>query len=740
MSFKYTFSTMQRISHCTLIERMAKVMFAFIGILCMLSACAGVDDSPELHAPEADYIRLDSNITTNGLVFDASGGEKTISFSTNKEWVLSIASTAGGSAWCSTSGISAGTGMSSVTFTAAENTGYDDRTVSVTIKAGTASVTFPITQKCADALLVTTTKFDVPKEGAVIEVEVKANVSYELEVAEGAKNWITESGSRALTTQKHSFTIAAYDGSTKREGEIYVKSGDRVETVKVYQSGGSFLLLSKDRYMVAAQGETIAVEVKSNIDFGVKMPDVDWLHAEDASRATSSHTLRYVVDANAAYDSRMAQIVFYDKQSSLKETLTVVQAQKDAIVLSSDEYRVGCKGGSLEFSVNANVDFSTEISADWIQPVAGSRALESKQVCFTVAENKGKDKRTGTIAFVYGGIRQEVKVIQDEDGESTPYVTFTAETEQTFKMTKAVSTLEYSVNGGAWTTLGTTTVKFGGSNGELRLRGKSKTGTASSVDDYSTITLGNSVSVACSGDIRTLLDYENYETVDTSKARFYKLFENCRTLISAPELPATALAESCYEFMFCDCISLVRAPKLPATTLASNCYNVMFLGCTSLTEAPELPATALAKYCYSGMFSYCRSLTAAPELPAVTLAEGCYSGMFYRCTNLTVAPKLSATTLAEGCYMDMFNSCTSLTVAPELPATSLAGSCYVRMFSGCSKLNEITLLATQISNLNCLEEWVDGVASFGIFIKMKEMKSLPAGKSGIPNGWTVIDK
>ena len=848
MFLKSSLLVMRHISHRTFIERMFKVLFVFIGLLSMLSACSGGDDSPEPPAPdpipEADYIHLDSSIMSNGLVFDASGGEKTISFSTNKEWVLSIAPTAGGSTWCSTSGISAGTGVSTVTFIAAENTGYDDRSVSVTIKAGTASVTFPITQKQADALLVTSKRFDVSQDGGVIDVEVKSNISYQLEVSEAAKSWITESESRALTTQKHSFTIAAYDDYDKREGEIYIKSGDMVETVKVYQSGGAFLLLTKDEYMVSDQGETITVEIKSNMDFGVQMPDVDWLYAEDASRAMSSHTLRYVADANDNYDSRTAQIIFYDKQGDLKDTLTVVQAQKDAIVLSSKEYRVGREGGSLDFVVSTNVDFSTEISADWIQSATASRALQRKQVRFTVGENKDKEERTGTIAFVYGGIRQVVKVIQD--GESIPYLTFTADAKQTFSMTKAVSTLEYSVNGGKWTELGTSTVTFGGNNGALQIRGKSPYGTNTSREEYkpATIQFDNNVPVSCKGDIRTLIDYENYKSVDTSNAIFCYLFYGCESLTEGPELPATTLADSCYLYMFTDCKSLTEAPELPATTLAKYCYGAMFAGCESLIEAPELPATTLAKYCYVAMFAGCESLIEAPELPAATLAEycyyrmfygckflteapelpatnlasycygymfsgctalthapelpatnlasdcylsmfdgctaltqtpelpatnlasNCYSSMFSRCTALTQAPKLPATNLANNCYRNMFNGCTALTQAPELPATNLASGCYYAMFSGCinltkapelpaanlasdcyqymflhaKNLNQITMLATDISAESCLFGWLYHVSETGTFIKSKSMNSLPIGVSGIPEGWTVINK
>ena len=87
--------------------------------------------------------------------------------------------------------------------------------------------------------------------------------------------------------------------------------------------------------------------------------------------------------------------------------------------------------------------------------------------------------------------------------------------------------------------------------------------------------------------------------------------------------------------MFQGCKSLTQAPELPATTLASECYYHMFYSCTSLTQAPStLPATTLASGCYDYMFYNCKALTSAPELPARTLYSYCYEYMFYNCTNL----------------------------------------------------------------------------------------------------------
>uniref|UniRef100_UPI003FEDC50C fimbrillin family protein n=1 Tax=Prevotella sp. TaxID=59823 RepID=UPI003FEDC50C len=175
----------------------------------------------------------------------------------------------------------------------------------------------------------------------------------------------------------------------------------------------------------------------------------------------------------------------------------------------------------------------------------------------------------------------------------TPYITFKAEEAQTFKMTTTgtyeIKGLEYSLNGGDWKTVEADGegVTFGGANGDLRLRGTNHNGTANSSSNYSTITFTNpKVNVACTGNILTLLDWRNYNIVETNNARFCYLFKDCSVLTSAPELPATKLAYYCYYDMFSGCTSLESAPELPATKLANDCYSYMFSGCTSLTAAP----------------------------------------------------------------------------------------------------------------------------------------------------------
>ena len=113
--------------------------------------------------------------------------------------------------------------------------------------------------------------------------------------------------------------------------------------------------------------------------------------------------------------------------------------------------------------------------------------------------------------------------------EYTSYVTFKANEEQKFKMTTfnyTIKGLQYSVNGGDWkNVVQDEEVTFGGKNGDLRLRGTNTNGTATNGSQHSFITFTNrTVNVTCTGDIRTLLDWRNYNTVETQNARFCYLF------------------------------------------------------------------------------------------------------------------------------------------------------------------------------------------------------------------------
>ena len=403
-----------------------------------------------------------------------------------------------------------------------------------------------------------------------------------------------------------------------------------------------------------------------------------------------------------------------------------------------------------------SLDVAEGASKTTTETLAGIPALTAGN-SYTYQLTVGKDKVSVSGITVKDWTTGNITGGNTDVKDKTPYVTFSAPAEQTFKMVctggYTISKLEYSVNFGDWKKVKANEgVTFGGQNGGLRLRGKNINGTADPNDTriYSTITFAydennennpNNVKVACTGDIRTLLDYSNYKNVNTSQACFANLFNHCVVLTSAPDLPATELAFGCYADMFNWCPYLENAPELPATNLSYQCYQRMFWGCIRLKKAPKLPAKELAFSCYNEMFSYCYSLQEAPELPATKLASQCYMDMFTNCY-FKKAPKLPAEIMKSNCYAGMFTGCIYLTEAPELPAEQLESFCYSRMFQGCTKLSTVTMLAPsdQISEAsNCCYNWLDnaGTSATSRTLKVMDADAYTAleGNGDLPNNW-----
>lgn len=297
-------------------------------------------------------------------------------------------------------------------------------------------------------------------------------------------------------------------------------------------------------------------------------------------------------------------------------------------------------------------------------------------------------------------------------------------------------TMQYSKNGGEWTSMPTGTTGINVAVGDkVRFR-DSATRAVSGATSASTATF------KVSGNIMSLVHPTDFEKnhVLPGDYTFSGMFRNTSKVIDASNLllPAKSLTYGCYSAMFNTCTGLTGAPELPAMELANECYHGMFLN-TGLVTCPELPAMVVKNQSYRSMFADCANLTTACELPATTIDAGSYWDMFRYCTKLTKAPSiLPAMTLFDDCYDQMFQFDSSLETAPELPAPVVAGAAYYQMFQYCSKLKNVKCLATNISARVCTDGWLGGTSTTGTFTKAASM-TWPRNTSGIPTGWTVVD-
>lgn len=365
-----------------------------IGIYTNFISCS--DDGKESPIPNQPAIE---EFTQSDMNFTEKANEQTFTFTTNADWTISVAPIKGGENWCTASPTQGNAGNQTVKIAVVENSTYDDRSVTVTLKSGTESKSFVVTQKQKDALLLTSDKVEINQTGGDFTIEVKANINYTAIIEEDCKDWIKEkSNTRTLSTTTKTYSAAVNEENEKREGTITFTNGTLSETVHIYQAGGDIILLSKNEYNVDAAGEDITVELRSNCEYEVEMPKVDWIH-EISTRAMSSHTLYYSVDANETYESREAEIIYRNKTMNIADTLNIIQAQKDAIILGKKTIEVKAEGETIEIKLSTNIDYEVEMpDVDWITTTT-TRGLTEHTLYYKVEKNDDENSRSANIIF-----------------------------------------------------------------------------------------------------------------------------------------------------------------------------------------------------------------------------------------------------------------------------------------------------------------------------------------------------
>lgn len=339
-----------------------------------------------------------SNISLNpeSATVSSNSNTQSVIVTCNGTWALSGETVS----WCRPSKTS-GKNNDVITFNIDENNLPDDRNATYTFTCATESAKFVLTQKGKDALTVTKSKFEVSAQGEQIAVEVNANISFEYEIAQADKSWISYVGTRAMTTSRLLFLISPNEETATREGTITIASEIGKETIKIYQFGASpALVLTQKEYIVPSDGQTIKVELNSNIDYEVAMPSVDWI-TESPTRAISTHTHYYTIASNTTYDSRFAKIHFLNKENNIDEIVEITQLQKDALIIGKTDYQVPQEGGTVDVTLQHNIDFEIKIneSDTWITQIE-TRALQENQLRFNISENTTGVKRIGKIKII----------------------------------------------------------------------------------------------------------------------------------------------------------------------------------------------------------------------------------------------------------------------------------------------------------------------------------------------------
>lgn len=272
-----------------------------------------------------------------------------------------------------------------------------------------------VTQMQRDAIVVAQNVYQIGVEGGALDFAVQANVDFTVSTN---ADWITQVEARGLTERMLCFEVTPNEGEEMREAVITLESGSVKQTIKVQQFGKMeepFIDLSLQEYKVGNAGGTFQIDVRTNIEYQVIIPDESWI----IETAYDGITHFFEVLLNDTYDARTAEIRFVNTEKGIEKTVTVTQEALYDILIEQSSYEIGAEGGVLDLPLQANMDFEVKTSEKWITQV-NARGLTEQVLHFNVEENLQSNERTAVITISSPNVTHEIQVIQR--GKEDPFL------------------------------------------------------------------------------------------------------------------------------------------------------------------------------------------------------------------------------------------------------------------------------------------------------------------------------
>lgn len=368
-------------------KRFISQLFVLISLVFIAASCQ-----------KAPFLTLN---TPRSYTFTRDGGTQSITFTCNRDWSVSSSES-----WISVSPTSgtASDGEVTVKITCAANTTYDPRSATVTIKVEELSEAVSISQDTGLGLIVSPKSLELTNAKQTIEIEVQKNVQYSVAIDNESSAWIKQGGTKALTTDKVSFTIEANTSYDNREGKITFKQldGNLSETVVVRQSQTNGLFITTPDYILSNEAHTLSVEVKANVEFDVTS-QADWITYVE-TKALKASTITLSIPANEGYDNRTGTVLVKQKNGDLTGTITITQKQTDYLEVTPTSFDLDNKQHEIELKVTQNVAYSVVIPDDakswvYVPTKAATKGLVEDTVRLVVVANSTYDDRETSITI-----------------------------------------------------------------------------------------------------------------------------------------------------------------------------------------------------------------------------------------------------------------------------------------------------------------------------------------------------
>lgn len=171
------------------------------------------------------------------------------------------------------------------------------------------------------------------------------------------------------------------------------------------------IVMSETEFVIPASGNSISITAVSRVPLQVEIPDgCEWI----SFSSSQNYIYNFKIAENTGYEERTAEIKFVNTDYGLNKSVNIKQMQIDAIICAANEYNVGLEGKELNLDIQANIDYTINISEDakdWIQLVE-TRGLVENKLTLKILPCLDQTFRVGSITFTGETASQVIRIIQ----------------------------------------------------------------------------------------------------------------------------------------------------------------------------------------------------------------------------------------------------------------------------------------------------------------------------------------
>lgn len=337
------------------------------------------------------------SVTPGRINLTREGGTFEIEMKANVDVSLEISESS--RSWITQVPATKGLVSSVLTFFVTRNDEPLQRHGEIILKSGDLTEKIVVYQAGERVLLLDESDFVVSSKGQNVVVHVTSNIDYD--VVMPSVDWIYRtSPTRSLVSNELVFGIRANDGYDDRQAKIVIRAAGKQAVVNITQMQKDAIILAKNRYEFDNNGGELALEVQTNVDFGVEIADEykDWIKQIPLTKGLETKTLNFRIMPNASYDGRTGFIRIVNSESKLQKSIRISQGQTNAIILSESNFDFPDAGGSFSVTVSSNVTYEMAIGTSWLHWLQ-TKGLTDNSYEFIVDKNTTYDSREATVTF-----------------------------------------------------------------------------------------------------------------------------------------------------------------------------------------------------------------------------------------------------------------------------------------------------------------------------------------------------